>query len=273
MTLRGWTYSAFAILATLACAARCVRADTTDQSTMPPQYRNAGVDEHLNDQVPTDLTFYDERGQVISIGNYFQSGRPVILQMGYFDCPKLCDVISRSLVDTVKQINLVGGKDFVYVFVSINPAESPNLAAVKRESYLEEYGKTGEGDGFHCLVGDPKSIRALAASVGFRYNEVDVPGEYAHPAVLFILTPEGKISRYLYGVGVPPETLRLSLVEASEGKVGTSFDRLALMFCCYDISTGKYSLMAFRIMQVAAVFTVIGLGGSMLWMFRHHKPI
>ena len=245
------------------------RADATGQSIAPQQYRNAGVDEHPNAQVPTDLVFYDERGQQVQLGSYFQVGRPIILQLGYFDCPKLCDVISRDLVDTIKQIDLVGGKDFVYLFVSINPAESPNLAAVKRESYLEQYGKPGQGDGFHFLVGEPKNITALADAVGFRYNEVDVPGEYAHPAVLFALTPDGKISRYLYGVSVPPETLRLTLVEASQGKIGTSFDRLALMFCCYDISTGKYSLMAFRLMQVASVFTVAILGGSMLWMFRH----
>jgi protein SCO1/2 len=264
---RSWAHLAVGLV--LALGSAVARADTTGQSEMPAQYRNAGVDEHPNAQVPGNLSFYDESGQVVNLGQYFRAGRPIVLQLGYFDCPKLCDVISRNLVITMKQVNLVGGKDFVYLFVSINPAESPNLAAVKRENYLDLYGKTGEGDGFHFLVGGERNISALAATTGFRYNEVDMPGEYAHPAVLFVLTPEGKISRYLYGVNVPPETLRLSLVEASEGKVGTSFDRLALMFCCYDINTGKYTLMAFRLMQVAAVFTVMILGGSMLWMFRH----
>jgi protein SCO1/2 len=261
---------ALALLTIVACGVIPARAqDTTGQSERPQQYRNAGVDEHPNAQVPTDLTFYNETGQPIQLGSYFHPNRPVILQLGYFDCPKLCDVISRGVVDTVKQINLVGGKDFVYLFVSINPGESPNLAAVKRENYIEQYGKPGEGDGFHFMVGEPKNITALADAVGFRYQEVDLPGQYAHPAVIFILTPDGKISRYLYGVSVPPETMRLSLVEASQGKIGDSFDKLALMFCCYDITSGKYTLMAFRLMQVASVFTVAILGGSVLWMFRH----
>jgi protein SCO1/2 len=255
----------------LVTALACARAgaDANQVGVLPEQYRNAGVDEHPDGQVPLDLQFYDENGQVVPLSTYFQPGRPVILQMGYFDCPKLCDVISRDLIESARQIDLVAGKDFDFVFVSINPAESPNLAAVKRLSYIEAYDKPGQGDGFHCLVGSPPDIKALAAAVGFRYNEVDIPGEFAHPAVLFVLTPEGKISRYLYGVSVPPETLRLSLVEASAGKIGTSFDRLALMFCCYDLSTGKYSLMAFRVMQLAAVLTVAVLGSSMLWMWRH----
>lgn len=268
MTPRLCAKLAIALLATAMLASRA-SADDVQLAQAPDQYRNAGVDEHLNSQVPLDLQFYNERGEVVPLSQYFQSGRPVILQLGYFDCPKLCDVISRDLVDSVKQIDLVAGKDFDFVFVSINPAESPNLAAVKRESYLEEYNKPGQEEGFHCLVGPPGNIKALAAAVGFRYNEVDIPGEYAHPAVVFILTPQGKISRYLYGVNFPSETVRLSLVEASAGKIGTSFDRLALMFCCYDISTGKYSLMAFRVMQFAAVLTVAILGSSMLWMWRH----
>jgi len=268
MTFRNWGQFAIGLLATAMFCARA-GADANQLAPLPEQYKNVGVDEHPDGQVPLDLEFYNENGQVVPLSTYFQPGRPVILQLGYFDCPKLCDVISRSLVDTIKKIDLTGGKDFVFVFVSINPAESPNLAAVKRQSYIEEYDKPGQGDGFHCLVGAPAEIKALAAAVGFRYNEVDIPGEYAHPAVLFVLTPQGKISRYLYGVSCPPETLRLSLVEASAGKIGTSFDRLALMFCCYDISTGKYSLMAFRIMQLAAVLTVAVLGSSMLWMWRH----
>jgi protein SCO1 len=248
---------------------RCPADAPPNAQYVPPQYRNVGVDEHPNDQVPMDITFYDERGETVPFSSFFKPNRPVILQLGYFDCPKLCDWISRGCVDCLRDMDLKGGTDYAYIFVSINPAESPNLGAVKRESFLAEYGKPGEGDGFHCLVGDQGSITALAQAVGFRYNVLGNTGQYAHPAVLFVLTPEGKISRYLYGVSFPPKTMRLSLVEASKGKIGDSWDKLALMICCYDVATGQYAVTAMAMMNIAGVLTVFVLGGWLWWLFRH----
>jgi protein SCO1/2 len=258
-------------------ADRC-RADAPASAQyVPPQYRNVGVDEYPNAQLPLDTPFYDEKGQTVPLGTFFQPNRPVILQLGYFDCPKLCDWISRGCCDSLRDMDLKGGKEFTYLFVSINPVESPNLAAVKRESFLAEYGKPGEGDGFHCLVGDSGSIKTLAQAVGFRYNVLGNTGQFAHPAVLFILTPDGKISRYLYGVSFPPKTMRLSLVEASKGKVGDSWDKLALMICCYDVATGQYAVTAMAMMNIAGVLTVFVIGGWLSWLFmhdphRHHGP-
>ena len=241
-------------------------------SFIPPQYVNVGVSEHPDVQIPLNLPFYDEHANVVKLADFFKTDRPVILQLGYFNCPKLCDVVSRGLIDTAKQVELTVGKDYQFVFVSINPAESPDLAALKKQSFIEAYGKPGTGDAFHCLVGKDPNIHALADAVGFRYTELDRNGQYAHPAVLFVLTPQGKISRYLYGVTVPPRTLRLSLVEASEGKVGSSFDRLALMICCYDVATGKYAMTAINLVRITALGTLMVLGVSMFWAVQAHKP-
>jgi protein SCO1 len=236
----------------------------------PPQYKNVGVDENPNAQIPLNLNFYNERGETVTLGSFFQNNRPVILQLGYFDCPKLCDVVSRGLVDSAKDVGLKAGTDFSFVFVSISPSESPNLAALKRDSFVKEYGKIDEASGFHCLVGSQASITQLASAVGFKYNTVDMPtGEYAHPAVLFVLTPQGKVSRYLYGVTFPSRTLHLALVEASQGKIGTSFDRFALMICCYDVATGQYAMTAMAMMQFGAISTVLVLLGFFWWLMRH----
>jgi protein SCO1/2 len=236
---------------------------------VPDQYRNVGVDEHPNAQVPLDLTFYDDRGQVVKLGDYFNSGRPVIMQLGYYQCPKLCDVVSRGLVDSAKDIDLKAGTDFDFVFVSISPGESPNLAALKRQSFIVEYGHPDQASGFHCLVGTQSNITPLAQTMGFRYKAVDIDGQFAHPAVLFVLTPQGKISRYLYGVTYPSRTLHLALVEASAGKIGTSFDRLALMICCYDVATGKYAVTATFLMEFGAIATLFAMGGFFWWLIRH----
>jgi protein SCO1 len=266
MTLRSLTISGFLFIATVVMVPT-PRAMADMQ--MPTQYQNVGVDEHPNVQVPQDISFYNDRGEVVKLGDFFQSGRPVILQLGYYDCPKLCDVVSRGLVDSAKQIDLKAGTDFDFVFVSISPEESPNLAAMKRQSFIQEYGKPDEASGFHCLVGPQSSITALAQAVGFRYKEVEVQGQYAHPAVLFVLTPQGRVSRYLYGVTFPSRTLRLSLVEASAGKIGTSFDRFALMICCYDVATGQYAVTAIAMMEFGAIATLVVLGGFYWWLIRY----
>jgi protein SCO1 len=242
-------------------------------SFIPDQYVNVGVTEHPDARLPMDLEFYNERAEVVKLGDFFKTDRPVILQLGYYNCPKLCDVVSRDLIDTAKQVELDAGTDFQFVFVSINPAESPDLAQLKKQSFIEAYGKPGTAGGFHCLVGKDRAIHALADAVGFRYNALDISGQYAHPAVLFVLTPDGRISRYLYGVTIPPRTLKLSIVEASAGKVGSSFDRLALMICCYDVATGKYAMTAINLMRFTALGTLLVLSVSMFWLFKYGSRV
>lgn len=237
------------------------------------------MSEHPDAQLPLDLQFLDGDGKIVRLGEFFKPDRPVILQLGYYGCPMLCDVISRSLVDTAKTMGLNAGKDFTFVFVSISPAETEVLAHAKQENMIAEYAHPDSADGFHCLVGQEMNIKKLAAVIGYKYKAVGTPGpmggvqQYSHPAVLMVVTPDGKISRYLYGIAVPQDTLRLSLVEASAGKIGTSWDRLALLICCWDPGTGKYTVTAENIMRLAGVGTMLIMGVSALWLFRHGRPL
>jgi protein SCO1 len=261
-------YSGIPLIA-LAILAQRASADEAPARVIPEQYQNVGVTEYPNVQLPLDLNFLDEHDQIVPLRSFFQTGRPVVLQLGYYGCPKLCDVISHALVQTARQIDsLTVGKDFQFVFLSINPAETADLAGMKKQSLLEAYNRPGAENGFHCLVGQDMNIQKLAAAIGFRYHRVDIDGEFAHPAVLFVLTPEGHMSRYLYGVAVPADTLKFSLVEAGQGKIGSSWDKLALLICCYDVETGKYTLAAVRLMRFAGVVTMLTIGGGMFWLSR-----
>lgn len=256
--------SIFAMLAAMGFAGSVARAD---QSQIPAAYRNVGVDEHLNLQLPLDARLYDENGQYTSLGAMLHPNRPILLQLGYLGCPMLCDAISHSLVDACKPLNLTIGKDFDFVFVSIDPTDTPALATLKRNSYVQEYGKPGSDGGFHFLVGKPKEIDEIATAVGFRYQNAP-NGQFAHPAVVMVITPDGKVSRYLYGLSFPEQTLRLSLVEASQGKIGSTVDQILLICLHWDPSDGKYSLAAMNLMRLGGVLTILVLGGAILWMVK-----
>jgi protein SCO1/2 len=256
----------------IAIGAQAARAswtpDTGAGSQLPAAYRNVGVDEHLNVQLPLDLQFFDEKAQPMTLGELFHPNRPVLLQLGYLECPMLCDTVSRGLVDSSKKIGLDIGKDFDFVFVSIDPTDSADLARLKKNSYVMEYDKPGSAGGFHVLVGRQPQIEQLAKAVGFRYQPAR-NGQFAHPAVAMVITPDGKISRYLYGVTFPEQTLRLSLVEASQGKIGTSVDQILLICLHWDPDQGKYSWAAMNLMRIGGVLTMVLLGGAIFWMVRH----
>ena len=253
-----------AVLAAMIFAGGIARAD---QSQIPLAYRNVGVDEHLNLQLPLDTRLYDENGQYTTLAAMLHPDRPILLQLGYLDCPMLCDAISHSLVDATKNLELTVGKDFDFVFVSIDPTDTPAMATLKRNSYETEYGKPGSAGGFHVLVGKPTEIEQIAAAVGFRYQNAP-NGQFAHPAVVMVITPEGKISRYLYGLSFPEQTLRLSLVEASQGKIGSTVDQILLICLHWDPSDGKYSMAAMNLIRIGGVFTVLALGGAIFWMVK-----
>jgi protein SCO1/2 len=242
---------------------------------IPQAYRNVGVVEHLNRELPLDERFYDESGQYITLRQLLKPNRPILLQLGYLECPMLCDVISRSLVDSVKKINLDIGKDFDFVFVSIDPTDTPTLATLKRNSYVTEYDKAGSAGGFHILVGKPNQIAAITNAVGYGFKAAQ-NGQFAHPAVAMVITPEGKISRYLYppsdskqaAAWFPEQTLRLSLVEASHGNIGTTVDQVLLICLQYDPTAGKYTYAAMNLMRVGGILTMMALGSAVFWMVR-----
>ena len=242
-----------------------------DQPQAPEDVSSAVVTEHAGDALPLDLTFKDEQGRNVKLGQYFTGKKPVLLQLGYYGCPMLCGLVSKGLVDSLNQVSYDAGKDYEVVYVSIDPKEKSDLAAEKKQSYLSAYGRAGAAGGWHFLVGDQPQIEQLTKAAGFGYKWVPSAGQFAHPAVVILCTPDGRVSRYLYGVNYDPKTMRLSLVEASEGKIGTNFDRFLLTCFQYDGRQGKYAMTALKMMRVGGVVTLFLTAGLITFFFRHSR--
>lgn len=269
-----WPIIAAALAAMIALAMPARGEDVSPVAapgtSVPGAYRDVGVNEHLNAQVPLDLQFFDENGQPLKLGELLRPNHPMLLQLGYLGCPMLCDTIARGLIDSAKKIDLDLGKDFDFVFVSIDPTDTPTLATLKRNSYLAEYDRAGATPGIRVLVGRQREIDALARAIGYRYQPAP-NGQFAHPAVAMVITPEGKISRYLYGITFPEQTLQLSLVEASHEKIGSSVDQILLICLQWDPTKGKYSMAAMNLMRIGGVLTMMCLGSAIFWMTRRHS--
>jgi protein SCO1 len=253
------------MLATAAAGAAASRPATQAgrMDREPNELAGVGITEHLNARIPLDLEFLDEDGRRTQLSRYFQDGKPAILTLVYYSCPMLCNLVLNGMVDGLKGIPLTVGKDFNIVTVSIDPRETKTLARLKKQNYLKEYGRVGAAAGWPFLTGREEDSRKLADAVGFGYRYVPETQQYAHAACIFILTPDGRISRYLYGIQFNPKSLRLGLVEASEGKIGSTMDRVLLFCFHYDPKAGTYSLAAFRISQVVGGVTLLLLGGVM----------
>jgi len=232
----------------------------------PEELEEVGVSEHLNAQLPLELSFVDSRSRPVKLGRYFDGTRPVLLTMNYSNCPMLCSLQLNGLFDGLKRMPWDLGDQFQMITVSIDPKETPQRAQLTKQEYLKLYGRPGAGAGWHCLTGRESEIRKLAEVIGFRYKYVEQTGQYAHAAVTFVCTPDGRLSRYLYGIEYDPQTLRFSLLEASEGKVGTAMDQVLLFCFQYDATKGRYGPAAVRIMQVGGGLTVLVLG-AVLWGF------
>jgi protein SCO1/2 len=230
------------------------------------------VIEHTGAQLPLDLPFVDETGQPVTLRKYFAGNRPVVLQLGYYGCPMLCGLISRGLVESVKQVSLTAGKDYELVFVSIDPKETPELAMRKKESYLQEYGRDSAA-GWHFLTGTQANIAALAEADGFKYKWIESAGQFAHPPSLTLCMPNGKISRYLSGVRFDPLTLRESLVEASNGKIGNAADEVYLTCFKYDGKQGKYAMAAVGMMRLGGLLMTIIVGTVLARMFLRERKM
>lgn len=238
---------------------------------VPGEFKDVGIDEKLGGQVPLDLVFEDEQGKKVELREYFRQDRPVVLQLGYFECPMLCSLVSKGMVEALNALNLEPGKDFMVLSVSFDPNETSKLAYLKKKSYLQEYDRPGAAAGLSLLVGDEPNIKRLTESVGFKFKWVESAKQFSHAAALIVLTPDGKVSRYLYGVKYDPKTLRLSLVEASAGKVGSTTDQFLLVCLHYDPETGTYSLAAMNIMRLAGVLTVVVVAGMVWRMIRSSR--
>lgn len=225
---------------------------------LPGELQGVGIDQRLNSQVPLNLTFFDEAGRTVPLSSFFH-GRPVLLALVYYRCPMLCTEILNGVVSTLRAVTLTPGKDFEVVSVSFDPKDTPEIAAAKKATYLRRYGHSGSANGFHFLTGDPANIKALTDAVGFHYKYDEKTDQFAHASGIMILTPDGKLSKYFYGVEYAPRDVRLGLVEASQGKIGTVVDE-ALLFCYhYDAATGKYGAVAMNMIRAGgAIFFVFG---------------
>lgn len=271
LACRLWQWSLLLAIVAL-CHAPMLQAETYDNK-LPKELADMGVTEHLADKIPLDLEFRDETGRTVSLSQYFNKNRPVVLSFNYSNCPMLCSLQLSGLVSGLKEIELTCGKDYEFVSVSIDPNEQPIRAAQTRQRYYQMYEREGTGGGWHFLVGSQSVITQLAQAVGVTYRYLADKKEYIHPAVCVACTPAGLLSHYFYGVSFEPQTLRLGLVEASEGKIGTTLDQILLFCFHYDNVSGRYALAARKMMSVAGSFTVVVLGVFLFRQFRRERRI
>lgn len=239
--------------------------------TTPKELENLDVAEHVGESLPLELVFRDHRRQDGRVQDWFEGRRPVIVSMNYSNCPMLCNLQLSGLVESLKQLDWTAGKEFDVVSVSMDPSETPERAGQTRQRYLDLYERAGTGNGWRFLVGNRQSIERLAASIGFKFRYVPDRKEYAHPAMFVLCTPDGKIARYMYGVDFPPETLRLSLVEAGEGKVGGTWERILLFCFHYDAEKGRYAPAARNLMRTGGVATVVVIAAFVAWLLRRER--
>ena len=239
----------------------------------PKQLQNVGVSEKLGNKIDLNLKFKNENGELVALGSYFQAGKPVLLSPAYYSCPNLCNYHLNGMKDMLRQMNWTVGREFQYVVVSFDPSEGPEVAKAKKENYLKAYGRVDAEKGWHFLTGDEASIKALMSQIGFGY-EWDAEGkQWAHAASAQVLTPHGEISRYLYGITFDPQTVRLSLVEAGNGIVGSLVDKLILYCFHYDPKASKYTPYAFGVMRAGAILTVLVLMAFMIPFWLRQRKI
>lgn len=243
---------------------------------LPNELKEVGVDEHLGAQLDLSNTFIDETGKTIPLSALITGQKPVLMAMVYYTCPSLCNYHLNGLTDTMKQLKWTAGKDFEVIAVSMNSLEGPDVADKKKHNYLEAYGRHQGDKGWHFLVGNKANIQALASQLGFRFHWLEDKKQFAHASVAYVLTPEGKISRYLHGIAIEPQTMRLSLLEASGGKIGSVVEQ-AMMFCfAFDPHKNKYTIYAWNIMRIGGVLMVLLLAVFLVpvWLRdrRQHGP-
>lgn len=232
-----------------------------------PELQKIDIVEHPGDTVPLPLAFTDDAGRPVQLAEYFHQGKPVVVTLAYYNCPMLCTMVLNGVADAVRGLELQPEKDFLMVTVSINPNETVELAAGKRARYMQALGEQGQNNGWRFLVGDSTQSRALAEAIGFKYYYDEATKEYAHPAAAFVLTADGVISRYLYGLEFKPRDLKFALIEASEGKIGTTLDRLILYCYHYDPAAKGYVVLAGNVMKLGGLLTLVILTVflSLLW--------
>lgn len=251
------------------------RPETGTPTDVPPAVlEDVGVEERLGNAVPLDLELVDGKGRPLAFRSLFDGRRPVLLALVYYDCPMLCGLILSGAAKAMRENGLVLGQDFRAVTISFDPDEKPAQGAERRRGYLQTLGVPDAGPEWPFAVGAAEATRRVSDAVGFYFDKDLATGEWAHLAAIFVLTPDGRVSRYLYGIEYPPKDFRLALVEAAGGKVGTSFDRFLLTCYRYDPATRKYEPYAWGFVRAGAILVLLALGGlvsGLLWRERRAK--
>jgi protein SCO1/2 len=244
----------------------------TSSELVPDILEKVGIDQKLNAQVPLDAVFRDEAGRPVKLGDYFGK-RPVVLSLVYYECPMLCTQVLNGAVSAFKVLNFSVGDEFEVVTVSFNPKETPAMAAAKKQTYLAKYGRPGGAAGWHFLTGEKPAIDALAGAVGFRYVFDTSSQQYVHASAIMVLTPQGRVSKYFYGIEYPPKDIRLGLIEASGGRIGSPVDQVLLYCYHYDPHSGKYSMVVMNVLRLAGVLTVALIVGfiATMWSLDRRK--
>jgi protein SCO1/2 len=249
------------------CAAQTIPGDVGKSSSgLPPLLRNVGFEPPLNGQIPLDTPFLDETGRAVHLGDYFGK-RPVLLALVYYGCPMLCNQVEQGVVGSLKMLSFNAGSDYDVVFLSFDSRESPDMAAQKKTSTLAHYGRPQTAAAWHFLTGTQQSIDAVTKAANFRYSFDTRTNTFAHASGIMLLTPDGRISRYFYGIEYPSRDVRLGLIDASAGKIGTPIDHLLLFCFHYDPSTARYSAGILRIIRLAGMLTIFCLVAGFL-IFR-----
>jgi protein SCO1 len=263
---------AIATIAALLVSGTIVRGQAVPSNTgiastsMPAQLKNVGFDPQLNAQMPLDLPFVDENGSDVQLRDYFKQ-KPVVLAFVYYGCPMLCNQVEQGVVGSLRMLSFTPGRDYEVVFVSFDPRESADMAAQKKKSTMEHFRRPETASGWHFLTGTKDSIEVATKAANFRYSFDTKNNLFAHASGIMLLTPDGRISRYFYGVEYPGRDMRLGLVDASAGKIGTPVDR-ALLFCYqYDPSSATYSASILKIIRLGGILTVLCIVGGIL-IFR-----
>ncbi len=246
-----------------------IRAQQSGQ--MRREFEGVSIDEKLGDTVPLDVTFRNEQGEPVTLGQYFDGDRPVMLTLNYYDCPMLCPMMLDQYTRTLRGIDWVPGKEFEAVTVSFDPDETPAMARRQKKSYVEALNKPGAGAGWHFLTGNKASIKALTDAVGFNYKKVEGKDEYAHPTAVIFLSGHGKVTRYIYGMEIPSSDTRQALVEASNGTVGNVMDQIRLYCYQFDPNANSYTADAFAIMRIGGVLATILMGGLLFFFWRRER--
>ncbi|MGA7909726.1 MAG: SCO family protein [Candidatus Sulfotelmatobacter sp.] len=265
---------ALAVVVLVACA--CAQMNNGIMSppanTRPPMLENVGIEQHLDTQIPPDLTFRDDTGKTVKLGDYF-GRKPMILNLVYYNCTMLCGQELAGLASAMRLLKFDVGNQFDVITVSFDPRETPEIAAAKKKDFVGRYGRAGAASGWHFLTGQPDSINALTKAVGFQYQYDPKINQYAHATAIMVLTPQGRISRYFYGVEFPPKDLRMGLVEASQGKIGNVVDEVLLYCYHYNPETGKYGAMVTNILRLAAAATILILGTFFFILWRLERSV